>query len=169
MLARSCGFDGVRGWIYHLAVCQSFRRHGFATRLVSVRRRIRKLGCAKVNLRFAQRMTRLFVLSKLGLRGRGRGEHGPSLESAGKQVWSTTLRTNSERQRATTFPFVIDMQYVRVERAILDEAQSWPTRRRRRNERSPRPLMLLRLPWTLYGASAQRIRRAWTLSDRDRK
>ncbi len=27
------GFDGVRGWIYHLAVAPEFRRRGFATQL----------------------------------------------------------------------------------------------------------------------------------------
>ena len=45
------GFDGVRGWIYHLAVLPEHRRRGFATRLVqSAEQGLRGLGCAKVNL-----------------------------------------------------------------------------------------------------------------------
>ena len=45
------GFDGVRGWIYHLAVSPEHRRRGFATRLVrAAEEGLRKLGCPKVNL-----------------------------------------------------------------------------------------------------------------------
>jgi ribosomal protein S18 acetylase RimI-like enzyme len=45
------GFDGVRGWIYHLAVAPEWRRRGFATQLVrAAELGLRKLGCPKVNL-----------------------------------------------------------------------------------------------------------------------
>ena len=45
------GFDGVRGWIYHLAVAPEFRRRGFATQLVrAAEDGLRRLGCPKVNL-----------------------------------------------------------------------------------------------------------------------
>jgi ribosomal protein S18 acetylase RimI-like enzyme len=45
------GFDGVRGWIYHLAVAPEHRRHGFATALVrAAEQGLRDLGCPKVNL-----------------------------------------------------------------------------------------------------------------------
>jgi ribosomal protein S18 acetylase RimI-like enzyme len=45
------GFDGVRGWIYHLAVAPEWRRRGFATELVrAAEAGLRKLGCPKVNL-----------------------------------------------------------------------------------------------------------------------
>lgn len=45
------GFDGVRGWIYHLAVAPEWRRRGFATQLVrAAETGLRKLGCPKVNL-----------------------------------------------------------------------------------------------------------------------
>jgi ribosomal protein S18 acetylase RimI-like enzyme len=45
------GFDGVRGWIYHLAVSPQHRRRGFATRLVrAAEEGLRGLGCPKVNL-----------------------------------------------------------------------------------------------------------------------
>ena len=45
------GFDGVRGWIYHLAVTPEHRRRGFATALVrAAELGLRDLGCPKVNL-----------------------------------------------------------------------------------------------------------------------
>lgn len=45
------GFDGVRGWIYHLAVAPAHRRRGIATELMrAAAERLRGLGCAKVNL-----------------------------------------------------------------------------------------------------------------------
>jgi ribosomal protein S18 acetylase RimI-like enzyme len=45
------GFDGVRGWIYHLAVSPDWRRRGFAAQLVrAAERGLRSLGCPKVNL-----------------------------------------------------------------------------------------------------------------------
>ena len=49
--AVMAGFDGVRGWIYHLAILPEHRRRGFATRLVrSAEQGLRFLGCPKVNL-----------------------------------------------------------------------------------------------------------------------
>ena len=48
---RMAGFDGVRGWIYHLAVLPEHRRRGFATKLVrSAEQGLLALGCPKVNL-----------------------------------------------------------------------------------------------------------------------
>jgi|SRR5882672_10771120 len=45
------GFDGVRGWIYHLAVAPECRRRGFATQLMrAAEDGLRRLGCSKVNL-----------------------------------------------------------------------------------------------------------------------
>jgi len=45
------GFDGVRGWIHHLAVCPSLRRRGVATRLMQAAEDgLANLGCPKVNL-----------------------------------------------------------------------------------------------------------------------
>jgi ribosomal protein S18 acetylase RimI-like enzyme len=45
------GFDGVRGWIYHLAVAPAHRRRGIATRLMrAAAGGLRGLGCAKINL-----------------------------------------------------------------------------------------------------------------------
>lgn len=45
------GFDGVRGWIHHLAVTPELRRRGLATQLVrAAENGLRTLGCSKVNL-----------------------------------------------------------------------------------------------------------------------
>ena len=45
------GFDGVRGWIYHLAVAPAQRRRGIATRLVrGAEAALRASGCSKINL-----------------------------------------------------------------------------------------------------------------------
>jgi ribosomal protein S18 acetylase RimI-like enzyme len=45
------GYDGFRGWIYHLAVREDQRRRGVGTALVrSAEDRLRALGCPKVNL-----------------------------------------------------------------------------------------------------------------------
>jgi ribosomal protein S18 acetylase RimI-like enzyme len=45
------GFDGRRGWIYHVATHPDARRRGMATRLVqTIEERLRAQGCKKVNL-----------------------------------------------------------------------------------------------------------------------
>jgi len=45
------GFDGVRGWIHHLAVAPSLRRQGIATRMMrAAEAGLGKLGCSKINL-----------------------------------------------------------------------------------------------------------------------
>jgi ribosomal protein S18 acetylase RimI-like enzyme len=45
------GFDGRRGWLYHVATDPEARRRGIATRLVdAVEARFREMGCKKVNL-----------------------------------------------------------------------------------------------------------------------
>lgn len=45
------GFDGFRGWVYHLATSSSHRRRGFASQLIAeVEHRLAELGCPKLNL-----------------------------------------------------------------------------------------------------------------------
>ena len=45
------GFDGVRGWVHHLAVRASYRRQGLASSLMSAAEKgLTALGCPKVNL-----------------------------------------------------------------------------------------------------------------------
>ena len=49
--AVMAGFDGVRGWIHHLAVSPDERRRGLGTRLMrAAEEGLRRLGCPKVNL-----------------------------------------------------------------------------------------------------------------------
>jgi len=49
--AAMAGYDGVRGWIHHLAVAPEWRRRGVATALVrACEEGLRRLGCPKVNL-----------------------------------------------------------------------------------------------------------------------
>ena len=45
------GFDGFRGWVYHLAVESTDRRRGFGrAMMVAAEARLRELGCPKINL-----------------------------------------------------------------------------------------------------------------------
>ena len=45
------GWDGRRGWLYHVAVHPDERRRGIATKLVRLlEERLRERGCHKVNL-----------------------------------------------------------------------------------------------------------------------
>jgi len=56
------GFDGVRGWIHHLAVHPEYRRKGIATSLMhSAEQGLEALGCPKVNLQV--RATNAAVIS----------------------------------------------------------------------------------------------------------
>ncbi|MFW7415686.1 GNAT family N-acetyltransferase [Demequina sp. SO4-18] len=49
--ALMAGYDGVRGWLYHLAVSDQHRRRGVASALVErALAELRELGCVKVNL-----------------------------------------------------------------------------------------------------------------------
>ncbi len=49
--AVMAGYDGHRGWVNYLAVDPARRRSGLGrTMMVEVERRLRSLGCAKVNL-----------------------------------------------------------------------------------------------------------------------
>ena len=45
------GYDGHRGWIYHLAVDPDHQRRGYGRRLLeAAEARLRALGCPKINL-----------------------------------------------------------------------------------------------------------------------
>ena len=45
------GFDGRRGWLYHVATHPNARRRGIASRLVlTIEDRLRDMGCPKLNL-----------------------------------------------------------------------------------------------------------------------
>ena len=45
------GYDGVRGWIYHLAVVPALRRHGLGRAMMrAAEAELHALGCPKINL-----------------------------------------------------------------------------------------------------------------------
>ncbi len=45
------GFDGFRGWVYHLAVTPNKRRRGFGKKMMeTLEKRLIELGCPKINL-----------------------------------------------------------------------------------------------------------------------
>jgi ribosomal protein S18 acetylase RimI-like enzyme len=45
------GYDGVRGWIYHLAVVPGERRQGLGSAMMhAAEEQLRALGCPKINL-----------------------------------------------------------------------------------------------------------------------
>jgi ribosomal protein S18 acetylase RimI-like enzyme len=45
------GYDGFRGWLYHLAVHSHWRRRGFGTQLLlEAEKRLLALGCSKINI-----------------------------------------------------------------------------------------------------------------------
>ena len=45
------GYDGFRGWVYHLAVAPEQQRAGIGRALMQeIERRLRALGCPKINL-----------------------------------------------------------------------------------------------------------------------
>jgi ribosomal protein S18 acetylase RimI-like enzyme len=49
--AVALGWDGVRGWIYHLAVVADARRHGVGMAVMrAAEDRLRARGCPKINL-----------------------------------------------------------------------------------------------------------------------
>ncbi|HKO51944.1 MAG TPA: GNAT family acetyltransferase [Polyangiaceae bacterium] len=49
--AVMAGFDGVRGWIYHLAVAPEARRRGFASQMMRAAEfALHQRGCPKVNI-----------------------------------------------------------------------------------------------------------------------
>jgi len=45
------GYDGHRGWVYHVAVATRMRRSGYGrSMMLAAEERLRALGCAKLNL-----------------------------------------------------------------------------------------------------------------------
>lgn len=49
------GYDGVRGWMYHLATHPDFRKRGIARTLIGeLETRLARLGCVKLNLQVRQ-------------------------------------------------------------------------------------------------------------------
>ena len=45
------GYDGFRGWVYHLAVIDDNRRSGIGKKMMhTIEQKLRKLGCVKMNI-----------------------------------------------------------------------------------------------------------------------
>jgi ribosomal protein S18 acetylase RimI-like enzyme len=62
------GYDGHRGWIYSVAVADSFRRNGIGTRLVATAENaLATKGCVKINLQIMEGNERVMAFySSLG-------------------------------------------------------------------------------------------------------
>jgi ribosomal protein S18 acetylase RimI-like enzyme len=82
------GFDGVRGWIHHLAVHNSYRRQGIASVLMrAAEQGLGTAGCPKVNLQV--RATNGAVIAfyrSLGYEVEERASLGKRLEAASHRV-----------------------------------------------------------------------------------
>lgn len=82
--AVMAGFDGVRGWIHHLAVYNSYRRQGIAISLMrAAEKGLEAAGCPKVNLQV--RATNSSVIAfyrSLGYEVEDRASLGKRLEAA---------------------------------------------------------------------------------------
>jgi ribosomal protein S18 acetylase RimI-like enzyme len=83
--AVMAGFDGVRGWLYHLAVLPEHRRRGFATILLrAAERGLRDLGCSKVNLQVRATNQEIVAFYRsLGYQVEERVSMGRRIEGAG--------------------------------------------------------------------------------------
>ncbi len=79
------GYDGVRGWIYHLAVAPEHRRRRIATKLVRwAESQLQALGCDKVNLQVRPTNTGVVAFYRsLGYAVEERVSMGRRLGSAG--------------------------------------------------------------------------------------
>jgi ribosomal protein S18 acetylase RimI-like enzyme len=76
------GFDGYRGWIYHLAVADDLRRTGFGRWMMQVAEdKLRDLGCPKVNLQVrSSNKAVIDFYKKLGYRIEERASMGKQLD-----------------------------------------------------------------------------------------
>ena len=83
--AVMAGFDGVRGWIHHLAVSPQSRRCGIGTQLVrAAEAGLRKLGCPKVNIQVRASSGNVVVFYRaLGFTIEDRVSMGHRLDGAG--------------------------------------------------------------------------------------
>ncbi|MEX0938487.1 MAG: GNAT family acetyltransferase [Pirellulales bacterium] len=79
------GYDGVRGWLYHLAVSPELRRRGIATALVrAAEQRLRELGCEKINLQVRETNREVVAFYRsLGYEVEPRVSMGRRLEATG--------------------------------------------------------------------------------------
>jgi ribosomal protein S18 acetylase RimI-like enzyme len=76
------GFDGYRGWVYHLAVHPRCRRRGFGRQLMrEAEARLRALGCPKLNLQVRSSNTEVIAFyERLGYSIEDRASLGKILQ-----------------------------------------------------------------------------------------
>lgn len=76
------GFDGYRGWVYHLAVHPGFRRRGFGRELMrEAEERLKALGCPKLNLQVRSSNAEVIAFyERLGYAIEDRASLGKTLE-----------------------------------------------------------------------------------------
>jgi orotate phosphoribosyltransferase len=92
------GFDGVRGWIYHLAVEPAARRKGIASSLMkAAEAALRRQGCPKVNLQVRGENAAVVTFYRtLGYETEDRtsmGKRLPPQEATRETLAQTLLRT----------------------------------------------------------------------------
>ncbi|HVY39963.1 MAG TPA: GNAT family acetyltransferase [Polyangia bacterium] len=92
--AVMAGFDGVRGWIYHLAVAPDARRRGVGRQLIrAAEARLRDLGCPKVNLQVrASNRGVVEFYNALGYRSEERVSMGRRLTADDDGLTNATVR-----------------------------------------------------------------------------
>jgi ribosomal protein S18 acetylase RimI-like enzyme len=78
------GYDGFRGWIYHLGVAPGYRRRGFGRALMAAAEtRLQDLGCPKVNLQVRATNTDVIAFyRRLGYDLEERASFGKLLDTA---------------------------------------------------------------------------------------
>jgi len=78
------GFDGVRGWIHHLAVRGSHRRQGIASSLMrAAEKGLEIAGCPKVNLQVRATNSKVIAFYRsLGYELEERASLGKRLDAA---------------------------------------------------------------------------------------
>lgn len=76
------GFDGFRGWVYHLAIASDLRQRGFGRQMMeAAERKLRDLGCPKVNLQVrSSNQAVIDFYGKLGYRIEDRASMGKRLD-----------------------------------------------------------------------------------------
>lgn len=78
------GYDGVRGWMYHLATHPAVRRRKVATQLVrDLERRLKAVGCVKLNLQIRSENSQIAAFyASLGYEEEARLSLGKVLSTA---------------------------------------------------------------------------------------
>ena len=77
------GYDGFRGWVYHVATAAAHRRHGLARQMMGqVERRLAQAGCPKLNLQVRSTNAEVLAFYKaLGYKVEDRVSFGKLLDA----------------------------------------------------------------------------------------